>query len=325
MTTQTFDFQQLHPDTILDAIESTDIRVDSGLLPLNSYENRVYQFLDEDRRRYVVKFYRPERWSELQILEEHALAFELAAQEIPVVAPLKFDNQSLLNYHGWLFAIFPSVGGRQFEVDNLDHLEWVGRFIGRIHAATKNSLFEHRPSISYHEFVEQPLALLQKSQFVPMSLETAFFTIFEQLADAIKPLYHSDSNMRLHGDCHPGNILWNDGPQFVDLDDARNGPAIQDIWMMLSGDRNQQLLQLDILVEGYEEFHSFDHSQLKLIEPLRGMRMLHYMAWLAKRWQDPAFQRTFAWFAEEKYWENQILAMKEQYAALDEEPIKLIL
>lgn len=319
-----FNFSSLTPDFILDAIESTGLIVESGLLGLNSYENRVYQFIGEDKKRYVVKFYRPNRWTREQIEEEHQFAFELAEHDIPLVAPLKYGQSSLLEYHGYFFALYPSVGGRQFEVDNLDQLEWMGRFIGRIHQVGQGSRFSVRPQIGIDEYLHQPLQILRQSQLIPAQLETAFFTILEMVANKASDLYHCDNVIRLHGDCHPGNILWRDGPTFVDLDDSRMGPAIQDIWMMLSGDRQEQLLQLDTLISAYEEFADFDMGQLSLIEPLRAMRMIHYMGWLARRWQDPAFPRAFPWFASERYWEEQVLALKEQLSALQEPPLSLL-
>lgn len=319
----TFDFSGLTPDLILDAIESQDIRVESGLLALNSYENRVYQFVAEDSKRYVAKFYRPQRWSQAQIQEEHDFSIELASHEIPIVAPIVSNGQSLHLFNDYNFALFPSVGGRQFEVDNLNQIEWMGRFIGRIHGIAQSSKFLHRPTISVDEFLIKPLQELSNSPLIPVNLHQAFFTILQQVVDLALSLYSSANNIRLHGDCHPGNILWREGPTFVDLDDCRGGPAIQDLWMMLSGDKQQQFMQMDILVEAYEEFCQFDASQLALIEPLRTMRMVHYMAWLARRWQDPAFPQAFPWFADGKYWEQQILGLKEQLSALQEPSLTL--
>lgn len=323
---QSFHFTDLTPDFILDAIETTGIRVESGLLALNSYENRVYQFMDEDRKRYVVKFYRPQRWSSAQIQEEHDFALELQSHDIPLVAPLTFQGKTLHQAAGYQFTLFPSAGGRQFEVDNLDQLEWMGRFIGRIHAVASAKAFSYRAELTVATHLQQPLAILKKSELVPTHLHSPFFTILQQVVTLAEKQFEqvSFNALRLHGDCHPGNILWRDGPTFVDLDDCRNGPAIQDLWMMLSGDRQQQLLQLDTLVAAYEEFFDFEHQQLQLIEPLRAMRMIHYMAWLEQRWADPAFPRAFPWFAEDKYWENQILALKEQFSALHEAPLKLL-
>ena len=319
-----FNFAELSPALILDAIESVGIRVDSGLLALNSYENRVYQFTADDRRRYVVKFYRPQRWTEAQLLEEHGFALELAEHEIPLVAPILYNDNSLLRYQGYYFAIFPSAGGRQFEVDNLEQLEWMGRFIGRMHQVAKGKDFLYRPSFNVDAYLHQPLLALRSNELVPEQLKPAFFAILEQVVEQAAGMYQCATPIRLHGDCHPGNILWRDGPTFVDLDDCRSGPAIQDLWMMLSGDRIQQTLQLDTLVSAYAEFSDFDHSQLQLIEALRAMRMVHYMAWLSKRWQDPAFPQAFPWFASDKYWEQQILALKEQLSALREPALRLL-
>ncbi|RDV28029.1 serine/threonine protein kinase [Alteromonas aestuariivivens] len=318
-----FAFAGLGPDTILDALESCGIYPQSGLLALNSYENRVYQFQDDERQRWVVKFYRPNRWSNQQILEEHAFAQELAASEIPMVAPTVLHGTTLHEAKGYRFALFPSVGGRQFEIDNLDQLEWMGRFIGRIHRVAHSRPFEARPTLDINAYLTRPREILVNSSLLPAHLQTAFFAILDPLIKLTSELYHCTNPIRLHGDCHPGNILWRDGPMFVDLDDCRMGPAMQDLWMMLSGDRHQQQLQLETLIEAYEEFHDFDSSQFALIEPLRAMRMVHYMAWLSQRWEDPAFPRAFPWFAEDKYWEGQILALKEQLAALQEPPLQL--
>lgn len=320
----TFNFAELNPDLILDAIESTGLRVESGLLALNSYENRVYQFIADENQRYVVKFYRPKRWSKQQLEEEHSFAHELANHEVPIVAPIQFKGESLLAYQDYYFALYPSVGGRQFEVDNLDQLEWMGRFIGRIHQIAGSTSFAHRPAFTAQDYLIAPVKELEASELVPSHLHLPFFTILKQVADEAIGLYDSKNNIRLHGDCHPGNILWRDGPTFVDLDDCRSGPAIQDLWMMLSGDRSQQLLQMDTLVCAYEEYAEFDHGELQLIEPLRAMRMVHYMAWLNRRWEDPAFPQAFPWFASDKYWEQQILALKEQLSALREPHLKLL-
>ncbi|MCG9695395.1 serine/threonine protein kinase [Shewanella sp. Isolate11] len=321
-----FHYQALTPDLILDAIESLAIYPETGLLALNSYENRVYQFRSDDKVRYVVKFYRPERWSNEQILEEHQFSAELAEQEIPIATPIIIDGHSLHEYQGYRFALFPSMGGRAFEVDNLDQLEEVGRFIGRIHQYSQTKAFVYRDSLTPQLLGDESLAWLKASGHVPASLQTAYFTIVEQVLAKAKQMWAEVDarSIRLHGDLHPSNILWTpDGPGFVDLDDAKMGPAIQDIWMMLAGDRQQQTLQLEVLLEAYQEFCDFDNRELTLIEPLRAMRMLHYNAWLSRRWQDPAFPMNFPWYGEEKYWEQQILAFKEQLAMLDEPPLSL--
>jgi Ser/Thr protein kinase RdoA (MazF antagonist) len=320
-----FDFTSLSPDLILDGLESVGFTVDSGLLPLNSYENRVYQFHDENLVKYVTKFYRPERWSELQLREELDFALELEAHELPLVAPVTRNGESLFSYKGYFFTVYPCRGGRIFEVDNLDQLEWMGRFIARIHAVASTKSFVHRPIFSTDEMLFKAHGIIEKSGFVPSSLQSPFFTILDQVIDVAVSQYKPQQQIRLHGDCHAGNILWTDaGPHFVDLDDCKTGPAIQDLWMMLSGDRNEQVLQLDTLLTGYEEFFAFDTKQLVLIESLRTMRVVNYMAWLCKRWNDPAFPQNFPWFDSEKYWEQQILMLKEQMSALQQPPLSLM-
>jgi Ser/Thr protein kinase RdoA (MazF antagonist) len=319
-----FDFSLLTPDLIIDGLESAGFSVASGLLALNSYENRVYQFHDDNKQRFVTKFYRPQRWSKDTILEEHQFALELEQHELPMVAPLVIKGSSLFEHADYLFAVFPCRGGRIFEVDNLDQLEWMGRFLGRIHAVSASKSFEHRATVSTDEMLYQARELIVASSFVPKSLNSAFFTVLDQVIAIADNQYQPEAIIRLHGDCHAGNILWTDaGPHFVDLDDCKMGPAIQDLWMMLSGDRQQQLLQLDTILSGYEEFFSFEYKQLNLIESLRTMRVVNYMAWLCKRWQDPAFPRNFPWFNSEKYWEQQILMLKEQFSALQEPPLNL--
>ena len=320
-----FDFTSLTPDLILDGIEHTGLQVDSGLLALNSYENRVYQFHDQNLVKYVTKFYRPQRWSDKALREEHAFAFELAEQELPMVAPLKIGGESLFSYQGYQFAIYPCRGGRIFEVDNLEQLEWMGRFIARIHAVSAQQPFKHRPTFSANEMLIEARAIIVESGFIPQYIELAFLTILDQVIELAYQQYKPSNLIRLHGDCHAGNILWTDqGPHFVDLDDCRMGPAIQDLWMMLAGDRQQQLLQLDTLLLGYEEFFEFETKQLALIESLRTMRVVNYMAWLCRRWQDPAFPRSFPWFNNQRYWEDQTLMLKEQLSALQEPPLSLL-
>lgn len=325
MSQSMFNFDALTPDFMWYALESIGIRAESGFLPLNSYENRVYQFTDEERRRYVVKFYRPERWSNEQIQEEHDFTLELIDNEIPVAPPVRINGNTLHHYQSYGFALFESVGGRQFEVDNLEQLEGVGRFLGRIHKVGSRQAFQHRPTIGLQEYLYQPREILQNANMIPMHLENSFFNDLDMLIKAIENHWQdSFTTIRLHGDCHPGNILSRDGPMFVDLDDSRNGPAVQDLWMLLNGERQDKLMQLDIILEAYQEFCDFNAAELKLIEPLRGLRMVHYMAWLAKRWHDPAFPLAFPWFNEPKYWEGQVLAFKEQIASLEEAPLSLM-
>lgn len=324
MSSSAFDFHTLMPDLILDALESVGLRVDSGLTALNSYENRVYQFMDEDRKRYVTKFYRPERWSRQQIQEEHDFTQALSDTEIPAVAPLKLNQQTLHDYQGFMFAVFPSVGGRSYEVDNLEQLEWVARFLGRIHQVGKHQPFVARPTMGLNEYLYQPRQVLAESALIPEKVKVSLLPVLDELIQGVEE--HWDTNWtlsRLHGDCHPGNILWRDGPMFVDLDDARNGPAVQDIWMLLQGDRQEQLMQLDLFIESYSEYADFDQRELALIEPLRSMRMVYYLAWVVRRWADPAFPKSFPWIADIDFWQQQPSLFTEQAKLLQAPPLQL--
>ncbi|WP_336856622.1 serine/threonine protein kinase [Pseudescherichia vulneris] len=324
MNDNAFTFQTLHPDTIMDALFEQGIRVDSGLTALNSYENRVYQFQDEDRRRYVVKFYRPQRWSAEQIREEHQFAHELMNDEVPVAAPLEFNGQTLLTHQGYYYAVFPSLGGRQFEADNLDQMEWVARYLGRLHQTGRKKIFTHRPSIDVNEYLIEPRHVFERSTLIPSGLKAAFLNATDSLIEAVMAHWHTRFEpLRLHGDCHAGNILWRDGPLFVDLDDARNGPAVQDLWMLLNGDKAERRMQLETIVEAYEEFSEFNTDEIALIEPLRAMRMVYYLAWLIRRWDDPAFPKNFPWLTGEDYWHRQTLTFIEQVKVLQEPPLQL--
>jgi len=324
MNDNAFTFQTLHPDTIMDALFEQGIRVDSGLTALNSYENRVYQFQDEDRRRYVVKFYRPQRWSAEQISEEHQFAHELMNDEVPVAAPLEFNGQTLLTHQGYYYAVFPSLGGRQFEADNLDQMEWVARYLGRLHQTGRKKIFTHRPSIDVNEYLIEPRHVFERSTLIPSGLKAAFLNATDSLIEAVMAHWHTRfESLRLHGDCHAGNILWRDGPLFVDLDDARNGPAVQDLWMLLNGDKAERRMQLETIVEAYEEFSEFNTDEIALIEPLRAMRMVYYLAWLIRRWDDPAFPKNFPWLTGEDYWHRQTLTFIEQIKVLQEPPLQL--
>ena len=324
MTDSAFNFQTLHPDTIMDALFEQGIRVDSGLTPLNSFENRVYQFQDEDRKRYVVKFYRPHRWSPQQIEEEHLFALELLADEVPTAAPMHFNGNTVLHHQGFMYAVFPSLGGRQYETDNLDQMEWVGRYLGRIHQTGRRKLFSARPDIGLREYLFEPRELFEHTPLIPSALKKSFLSATDALIEEVKLHWHTDFQpLRLHGDCHPGNILWRDGPLFVDLDDARNGPAIQDIWMLLNGDKAEQRMQLEMIIEAYEEFAPFESDEIALIEPLRAMRMVYYLAWIVRRWDDPAFPRNFPWLTDEDYWRRQTATFTEQVRVLREPPLTL--
>ncbi|MFV2055787.1 MAG: serine/threonine protein kinase [Thiohalomonadales bacterium] len=323
-------YQALTPDVILDSIESLGMVTDGRFLALNSYENRVYQVGIEAEQPLIVKFYRPNRWTDQAILEEHEYTLGLAALEIPVVAPEVFSDELLpsgrtLHYwQGFRFAIYARHGGRWPELSNMDNLRWMGRFIGRIHAVGAVAQFSNRPTISVDEFGQDAYEYLMQSQFIPLELEKAYESVVKHILQQIKALYPLESAkfIRLHGDCHPGNILWTDsGPHFVDFDDARMGPAIQDLWMLLSGDREDMTRQIAAILEGYSEFATFDPIELNLIESLRSLRMINYSAWLARRWDDPAFPQNFPWFDSNRYWEDHILALKEQLSALQEQPI----
>lgn len=326
MTQSAFTFHSLSPDLIIDSLESIGLCVDSGLTELNSYENRVYQFSDEDKRRYVVKFYRPQRWTQAQILEEHQFVKQLATDEVPAVAPLEFNQTTLHQNHDYFFVVYPSVGGRQYEMDNFDQLEWVGRFLGRIHQVGQQSTFQHRPTMTLDEYLYEPKEIILSSALVNNALLGDLKLVLSKLIAEVEKYWHTDwTPIRLHGDCHAGNILWRDGPLFVDFDDARNGPAVQDLWMLLHGERQEQRIQCDILLEAYQEFADFDSQQLALIEPLRAMRMVYYLAWIIKRWQDPAFPKNFIWITDSNFWYSQLSLFDEQIKALQAPPLKLML
>jgi len=324
----THPYERLTPDTVLDAVESQGLMADGHILALNSYENRVYQIGIEGQAPIIAKFYRPERWSREAILEEHGFTLELAEAEIPVVAPLRDEQGETLHEHdGFLFALFPRRHGHWPELDNLDHLEWMGRFIGRIHAIGALCPFEHRPTLDLQSFGTASYEYLMEQGFIPRELQLPYRSLAEDVLKQVENCYARAGEVeyiRLHGDCHPGNILWReDGPWFVDMDDCRMGPAIQDLWMLLSGEREEMAIQLSTVVEGYEQFMDFNRRELNLVEALRTLRMIHYSAWLARRHDDPAFAIAFPWFNGQRYWEEQILSLREQAAKLDEPPLSI--
>lgn len=322
--TMAFNFQNITPDLIMDALVQAGLYVDSGLTELNSYENRVYQFMDENRKRYVVKFYRPQRWNRQQIQEEHEFALALQQADLSVAAPLVFGGQTVLEHSGFFFAIFPSVGGRQYEADNFDQLEDVGCLLGKIHQIGYQKTFSSRPTMGLDEYLYQPYQYLAECELIPKAQKPAFFTALDELNKVVETYWHVDWQvLRLHGDCHAGNILWRDEAWFVDLDDARNGPGVQDLWMLLNGSRQERLIQLDILLESYSQFTEFDLKTLALVEPLRAMRMVYYLAWVARRWQDPAFPKAFPWMADSGFWHKQISLFSEQILLLQEPPLQL--
>ena len=313
-------YSALTPDVVLDACDAAGLRPDGRLLTLNSYENRVYQVGLEDGSARVVKFYRPGRWSREQIEEEHAFARELAGREIPVVAPEHSGTHA-----GFLFAVYPRRGGRTPELDDPTTLEWIGRFIGRIHAVGATRRFDFRESISIDSLGREPRAWLLEHGFVPPDLLEAWKAVTAQALEKVAQCYARAGEVRairLHGDCHPGNILWTgEGPHFVDLDDARMGPAMQDLWMLLSGDRAAMTRQLGDVLAGYELFMPFERGELNLLEALRTLRLIHYSAWIARRWDDPAFPAAFPWFNTQRYWQDRILELREQIPLMEEDPL----
>src|SRR5687768_16438509 len=311
-------YAALTPEVALDALSDLGLRPDGRLLALSSYENRVYQVWLEDGSAVVVKFYRPGRWSDEQIEEEHAFAQELAEREVPVVAPSKSGV-----FEKFRFAVYPRRGGRSPNLDDPKVLEWIGRFIGRIHAVGEAAPFELRETLGVESFGHDVRAYLLEHDFIPADLLPSWEAVTEQALSRVDEAFSFPyETLRLHGDCHPGNILWTDhGPHFVDLDDSRMGPAMQDLWMLLSGDRASMSLQLHHVLVGYEDFMKFDRQELHLLEALRTLRLIHYSAWIARRWDDPAFPAAFPWFNTQRYWQDRILELREQIALMQEEPL----
>jgi Ser/Thr protein kinase RdoA (MazF antagonist) len=319
-------YARLLPDVVLAALESVGIACTGTILALNSYENRVYQ-LGTDDGFVVAKFYRPARWSDAAILEEHEFSLELAAREIPVVPPLRLRGRTLHEHAGYRFAVFERRGGRWPELATKDERIWMGRFLARIHALGAARRFVARPTLSIERLGHESVAEINAGDWVPAHLTQSYRSIAADVLAAVERNFAEVGEyrvLRIHGDCHPGNVLWtDDGPHFVDLDDCMNGPAVQDLWLFLSGSREEMGAQLADILEGYEQFHALDYRELKLIEALRTLRMVHYTAWIARRWEDPAFPRAFPWFTENKYWEEHVLALREQRAALDEPSLPL--
>jgi Ser/Thr protein kinase RdoA (MazF antagonist) len=320
-------YSRLTPDAVLDAVAAAGFPPDGRLLALNSYENRVYQVWLDSGEVVVAKFYRPGRWSDAQIDEEHAFAHELAAREIPVVAPLKSLKTGTDPV--FRFAVYPRRGGRTPELDDAKTLEWIGRFIGRIHGVGSAKNFSSREALTVKTFGHDSRAFLLQTEFLPADLLEAWKAVTQQALAGVERCYERAGDVRsirLHGDCHPGNILWTEhgemrGPHFVDLDDARMGPAMQDLWMLLSGDRASMTRQLGHVLAGYEDFAGLDRRELHLVEALRTLRLIHYSAWIARRWDDPAFPAAFPWFDSQRYWQDRILELREQIALMQEEPI----
>jgi Ser/Thr protein kinase RdoA (MazF antagonist) len=320
-------YAHLSPETVLDAIEAVGYRCDGRVLALNSYENRVYQIGIEDADPLVAKFYRPQRWSDAAIREEHAFSAELAAQEIPVVAPLSMDGETLHAHQGFRYAVFPRRGGRWPELGTRDEREWVGRFLGRIHAVGRASRFAERGALNMDDLGRNARDFVLEGDWMPDYLADKYAELTDELLDEVESRaegWNGAAVGRILGDCHRGNILWTDlGPHFVDLDDCVSGPAIQDIWMLLSGGEQQMRSELHDLLQGYEQFLPFNRREIDLIEPLRALRMVHYAGWLARRWHDPAFPKAFPWFAEPRYWEDHYRALQDQLVAVVAPPLEL--
>ena len=332
-------FDHLSPQAVLDALDATGLRGDGRLLQLNSYENRVFQVMLEDGGAVVAKFYRPGRWSDAQILEEHGFAAELAAAEVPVVAPLVLgDGQTLAHAliagQPFRLAAYPRRSGHGPELDQPDTLRWLGRFIARLHAVGEQRAFVHRRTLDAQTFGHAPLARLLDADLIPPAQLDAWRSTCQQALALVDAAFAAvpAQPLRLHGDCHPGNILWRElvetqgdssGPHIVDLDDAVMGPAIQDLWMLLSGSPDAMRGQMAAVLQGYRQFRRFDVRELALIEPLRTLRMIHYSAWLAERWSDPAFPPAFPWFGTAGYWGQQTMQLQEQIEAMGAPPLDL--
>ncbi len=333
----------LTPDTVLDALAGVGLRGDGRLIQLNSYENRVFQVFLEDGRVVVAKFYRPARWSDEQILEEHAFAAELEAHELAVAAPwgLEVDAGSqegtecglvgatLARFRSasgdYRFSVTARLTGRAPELEDPGALEWLGRFLGRLHAVGARRAFDHRQTLSVATFGGASRDWLLRHDVIPPDAAPAWRETVGTALDAVQAAFDrgpAPRQLRLHGDCHLGNVLWSaDGPRLVDFDDAVNGPAVQDLWMLLSGDRGSMTRQLGAALDGYEAFMDFDGRELRLIEPLRTLRQLHHSAWIARRWSDPAFPAAFPWFASPAYWAEQTTRLREQIEAMAEPPL----
>lgn len=321
-------FSGLTPDLICQAIDAQGLVSDGRLLALNSYENRVWQVGLEDESPVVAKFYRPQRWTDEAIIEEHQFSQELVDAGLSVVAPLERDGTTLFHHAGFRFALFPRRGGHAPELAHEPTLRVLGRTLGRMHAVGSAGSFAHRPVLDRQARGQESVSFLLDNGWLPGHLETSFATLAEHCIQAIDATWERAGKvptLRLHGDCHPGNILWRDDQaHFVDLDDCLTGPAIQDLWMLISGSRAEREMQLDWLLESYGAFQHFNARELHLIEPLRTLRMIHYQAWLARRWHDPAFPRAFPFFEDSRHWEEVIQQLREQLDELQQPPLTWI-
>ena len=320
-------YQALTPSVVLDALSELGLAVDGRLSALSSYENRVYQVHLDDDSTVVAKFYRPGRWREAQIREEHAFTDELIAEDIPVVGPLTLNGLRLhevrivhegVDGHFW-FSVSPCRGGRAPELDDPDVLMWIGRLMARMHLVGEREAFAHRPTLNIQTFGQAPRDMLLAQAWIPPEVAQQWLGLCNQALALVQARMPEEvRTLRLHGDCHPGNILWTPegmpqpGPHFVDLDDARMGPAVQDLWMLLHGDEQERRQKLFTVLEGYESMRPFDMQEVQWIEPLRTLRIIHYSAWLASRQDDPAFPMHFPWFGTADYWRGQCDTLREQ-------------
>jgi len=320
-------YARLTPDVVIRAVERVGFVADGRVLALNSYENRVYQVGLEQAAPLVAKFYRPGRWTRAAILEEHAFALELAAAEIPVVAPLVLGGETLLEVEGYSYALYPRRGGRWPDLETTDDRVLMGRFLGRLHRVGAAARFQHRPALDVEAMAVRSAEFILAGDWLPEYQIERYALVTEALVEGIRDAFASAGplrRIRIHGDCHRGNILWTEqGPHFVDLDDCMTGPPVQDLWMLIAGSRDEMRRQLTDLLEGYEQFQEFDRVELGLIEALRALRMIHYAAWLARRWHDPAFPKAFPWFAGPRYWDEHVRQLTEQLDALGEPPLRL--
>ena len=318
-------YDALSPDTILDAIESVGIEPTGSLLALNSYENRVYQVGLESGEFVIAKFYRPNRWTDAAIAEEHAYTQGLFDDEISVVPPMQIDGTTVFNHADFRFAIFRRQGGHAPNLENQDDLEVLSRTIARLHAVGAQQKFEHRITLTHEHLGTNSRNFLLENNFLPLEMEEAYASVTEHLLKHIEPMMSEMENLpsiRIHGDCHMGNILWRgETPHFVDFDDCLMGPPIQDLWMLLNGGRAEQTGQLATILDAYNDFYDFDVRTLKLIEPLRTLRIMYHAAWIARRWEDPAFPVAFPTFDSVNYWSYHVLALREQMSMLDEPPL----